>query len=355
MEDIIILIPALNPPKDILLSYIKDLKKRGFNRILIVDDGSDDSFKDYFEKLKKDLEVDIFYHYKNYGKGRALKNAFNYVLNYYDDFSYLICADSDGQHRVEDIENIAKICKNSNKDILYLGSRNFDEENVPFKSRYGNKLTSFFYKLMFEDRINDTQTGLRAISKKHMKDFLDLDGERFEYEINMLINASKTGKEIKEIPIKTVYFDNNSETHFNPIKDSAKIYGVMFKTFFKFFLSSIGSWLVDIGSFTIIQSLLSKVFTSFHPVIWISTLLARMISGLFNFSINKNFVFDDDSKDKKIYLRYFILWLCQLILSAFLVDFVFSLVNMKSYFIKIIIDSLIFLLSFKIQEKYIFN
>ncbi|NVF10994.1 bifunctional glycosyltransferase family 2/GtrA family protein [Anaerococcus sp. AGMB00486] len=354
MKDIIILIPALNPPKEILFNYINDLRKKGFERILIVDDGCSKDYEKFFDDLKC-KGIEIFKHYKNFGKGRALKNSFNYILNNYNDFSYVITADSDGQHNVSDIENIANILRLSKENKLYLGSRNFNKDNVPFKSAFGNKITSFVYKIMFGDKIYDTQTGLRAISKKHLEDFLDLEGERFEYEINMLIYSSKNDIEIEEIPIKTVYFDNNSETHFNPIKDSFKIYLVMFKTFFKFILSSISSWIVDISSYTLLVKILKNMFTSFSPIIWISTIVARIISGLFNYTVNKNLVFNDDVNHKNVFLKYIFLWLSQLILSAFLVDKIYYMINLDSSIIKIGVDSLIFLVSFKIQDKYIFN
>lgn len=354
MKDYIILIPALNPPKDRLKSYVDDLRARGFEKIILVDDGSDEGYKKYFNKYKED-GIDVFTHVKNFGKGRAMKNAFNYILASYDEFSYVICADSDGQHRVDDILKIVKYLEKNKEACLVLGSRDFDRENVPPKSKYGNKLTSLIYYLFFGDKIRDTQTGLRAIPRSYMKDFLDLDGERFEYEINMLINASKTDKNIKEIPIETIYYNDNKETHFRPLMDSFKIYRVIFKTFFKFLISSISSWLVDISMFRILFKILAKFINNYSPIIWISTFVARVISGIFNFVINKNLVFEDASHNRTVRARYFSLWLVQLILSAFLVDNIFKKINMDTSVIKILVDTFIFILSFKIQDKYIFN
>lgn len=353
MDKFIILIPALNPPKDILKTYIKALLDKGFTRILLLDDGSRDDYKEYFNDFKKQ-GIDVFSHYKNLGKGRALKNAFNYILNTYDDFSYVITADSDGQHRAEDVLKIAKIAQE--KEVaMYLGSRDFNKDNVPFKSSFGNKTTSLVYKLMFYDKINDTQTGLRAIPKAYLADFLDLPGERFEYEINMLINSSQTKKKMIEIPIETVYFDNNSETHFHPIRDSFKIYRVMLGTFFKFILASLSSFVVDIGAFTILTRALAGVLLNSSKIIWASTGLARIISGIFNYNINKNLVFSDDKKEKSKFIKYATLWLCQLILSAFFVDMIFERVNINASLIKLIVDTIIFLLSFTIQNKFIFK
>lgn len=270
MDEFIILLPALNPPLEAFKTYINELKAEGFMRIMLVDDGSRDDYKEFFKAMEEDGLI-VIRHYKNFGKGRALKNAFNYLLNYYDDFSYVICADSDGQHKAGDVKNIAKKAKDLDEPYLILGSRDFDQENVPFKSRYGNKLTSFFYKALFHDEISDTQTGLRAIARPYLKDFLDLEGERFSYEINMLIEASKSDKNILEVPIETVYIGENEESHFDAVKDSIEIYATMFKTFIKFIISGLVSYLVDIGAFEIILNILKGLALKAGPAIWIAS------------------------------------------------------------------------------------
>ena len=353
MDDFIILIPAYNPPKEILSEYLEKLHKEGFTKIVIVNDGSRDEYIDYFDSLKN-KGFDIFTHQKNLGKGRALKNAFNYILNTYTKFRYIVTVDSDGQHSVEDVINIINVIKDQAKSIMYLGARNFSEKDVPFKSSFGNKSTSFFYKVLFHDKIQDTQTGLRFIPKDFIIDFIDLDGERFEYEINMLINCSRTGKEVVELPISTLYFDNNSESHFNPIKDSFKIYKVMFKSFFNFILSSLFSFVIDIISFTLLLNIFEGSINSFDRIL-IATALARIISGIFNYKLNKNFVFKDDNKDKTKVFKYMILWLIQLFLSAYLVEMIIARYNLSASLIKIIVDMFIFIVSFNIQNKHIFN
>lgn len=353
MDDFIILIPAYNPPKEVLSLYLKKLHKEGFTKIVIVNDGSRSEYIDYFNSLKN-RGFDIFTHNKNLGKGRALKNAFNYILNTYTKFRYIVTVDSDGQHSVEDVIKIINVIKGEAKSIMYLGARNFSEKDVPFKSSFGNKSTSFFYKVLFHDKIQDTQTGLRFIPKDFIIDFMDLDGERFEYEINMLINCSRTGKEVVELPISTLYFNNNSESHFNPIKDSFKIYKVMFKSFFNFILSSLSSFVIDIISFTLLLNIFEGIINSFDNI-FMATALARIISGICNYKLNKSFVFNDYNKDKSRVFKYMTLWCVQLVLSAYLVNFIFDKYNINASFIKIVVDMIIFLLSFNIQNKHIFN
>lgn len=354
MDEFVILIPALNPPMETLTSYINNLKNYGFTKIIIVDDGSRAEYKTYFNNFEKE-GLDVFRHFKNLGKGRALKNSFNYILNEYENFSYIITVDSDGQHTARDVYNIACSANKAQEPILYLGSRDFNKNNVPFKSSFGNKTTSFLYKLMFGQKINDTQTGLRAIPKEFLVDYLDIPGERFEYEINMLIKSTKSKKKIVEIPIETVYFDNNSETHFNPIVDSFKIYKIMLGTFFKFILASLSSFFVDISAFTILTKIFTGVLTNTSKIIWASTILARIISGIFNYNVNDKLVFSDQSKSKDKSFKYFALWMVQMMLSAFFVDYLFKQVSYKTSIIKLFVDTIIFLISFNVQNKYIFK
>lgn len=104
MKGSLIVIPALNP-NELLLDYVRDLNKAGAKDILVVDDGSSEEFQPIFSELEASTECKIFRHAKNLGKGRALKNAFNYYLTLCEvnNFNGIITADSDGQHRVEDV------------------------------------------------------------------------------------------------------------------------------------------------------------------------------------------------------------------------------------------------------------
>ena len=209
MKKILILIPALNPPRQ-LIDYVKSLLDNNLKDILLVDDGSKEEFKEIFDTIEKfsNANIKVFRHAKNLGKGRALKNAFNYFLTLPNlaEYSGVVTADSDGQHRVEDVIKVAKeIEENPNK--LILGCRDFDLEQVPPKSRFGNKITNGVFKLFYDKNISDTQTGLRGFPTAIIKDFLDIAGERFEYETKMLIYCFQKEIGIKEVLIETIYFD----------------------------------------------------------------------------------------------------------------------------------------------------
>lgn len=353
----VVLIPALNPNKD-LIKYVKTIINSANNiDVIVVNDGSRTDLNDIFNEIEKIKRCVVLKHAVNLGKGRALKNGFNYFINNYsnEEVNGIITADSDGQHAVEDILKVADDLNCTKKETLVLGTRNFNLEHVPFKSRKGNKITTLVFKLLYGKKINDTQTGLRGLTYNFVKSCISLDGERFEYEINMLIEAVKRKVDILEPTIETIYFDNNSETHFRPIMDSLKIYNVMFKKFFKFAFSGISSAVLDIALFTLFYSILNNVYGESLSIMY-STFGARIISSLFNYTVNKNIVFKS-SKEKCTFFKYYILCIIQAFASWGLVNcgyIVFSKFVHPSI-IKVIVDALLFLLSFQIQQKWVFG
>ena len=227
MKKIVVLIPSLNPNED-FYDYSKKLLDNKNIDLIVVDDGSRDDLKYIFDKISRLKNTHVITHKTNKGKGAALKTGFKYYLDNYKDTNGIITADSDGQHTIKDIIDIGNELNEYNDKTLILGTRNFNLKQVPFKSRNGNKITTFFFKKLYGKKINDTQTGLRGLTNDFVKDSVKYTGEKFDYEIVMLIEAVLNKINIIEHPIETVYFNNNSETHFNPFKDSYKIYKIMF-------------------------------------------------------------------------------------------------------------------------------
>lgn len=223
--NVVVLIPSLNP-NDLLIKYVTELIKIGFPKIIVVNDGSSNKYDKYFNKLKKIKECIVLKHDANYGKGKALKTGFIYYLNNLPSYDGIVTADSDGQHTPVDTLEIAKTLA-VNKSSFILGTRCFDEKQVPFKSKYGNKITTFILKKIYGKEIKDTQTGLRAIPNHFIKKIISLDGDRFEYEINVLIEAIKEDIKIIQVPIKTIYIGNNKNSHFKAFKDAYEIYSLI--------------------------------------------------------------------------------------------------------------------------------
>ena len=216
------IIPAYNPDER-LYKIIDELKKH-YKKIIVVDDGS--VSKDIFNTLKKDKCCILLTHEINKGKGEALKTAFKYYQdNLIKDYSGVITLDADGQHLVSDVLKMDKLLKNN----FMLGTRLFNTKEVPLRNKTGNRITSRVFKWLYKVYIKDTQTGLRAIPNRLIPFSLKVEGSRFEYEMNVLINLVQEKEKIDEFDIQTVYLkDSNKKSHFKVLNDSYKIYKNMF-------------------------------------------------------------------------------------------------------------------------------
>ena len=160
------------------------------------------------------------------------------------DITGVITADADGQHTVADCLHLAEQLEKGER-ALYLGSRDFNLENVPPKSRSGNKITSVIFKLLYGQYLPDTQTGLRAFRKEELPFMAEVEGERYEYEMKVLIACSRARIPMIPITIETIYENENEGTHFHPIRDSYRIYKVILGGFVKFMGTSLICFLVD--------------------------------------------------------------------------------------------------------------
>ena len=351
LENIVFIIPSLDPD-DKMPEYVRSLIKEGVKHVLLVDDGSKEEYKHYFDELKDLKEVTILTHEVNKGKGRALKTAFEYVLSRMPSVKAVVTADADGQHAVDD--TISTGLKTIETNDVVFGTRNFNEEIVPFKSRNGNKITTFVFKLLYGKQVNDTQTGLRGLPVDFLNKCLEIKGERFEYEIGMLIEIVKEDRNIYELPIKTIYFDSNRATHFDTFKDSFRIYKIMFSQFFKFVFASLSSFVIDIVLYTILFNLVFKNLSLANAVLF-STVLARIVSSLYNFLMNKNKVFETKGNTVKTMIKYYLLAVCQMLISSLLVTKVFSLISINTSIIKVFVDFVLFLISYQIQRRWVFK
>jgi putative flippase GtrA len=180
----------------------------------------------------------------NLGKGAALKHGFNYILVHFPEAQWIITADADGQHDPDDILSVAN---GAEQGSLVLGSREFGPD-VPLRSKLGNVVSRHVYGLLTGIRLRDTQTSLRSIPRKLAELCLTVRSNRYEFETEQLVRAKNCGFGFKELPIKTVYIEDNRDSHFNPIVDSFRIYFVLFR----YVGSSIAAVLTDLVLFQIL-------------------------------------------------------------------------------------------------------
>ena len=355
-DKVAIIIPSLNPNEN-FMPYCLELINVGIDRLIIIDDGSKDKRSFDFSSIKIDPEkIVLLKHYVNLGKGRSLKDAFNYFMNMsdLDDFCGVITVDSDGQHSIEDVLRIRDSLK-ENPDMLILGSRDFDHGNIPFKSSFGNRITRVLFYLLHGVKLKDTQTGLRAVPTSLVPLYIDLFGERFEYETNMLIYSARNNVRILELPIQTIYLDNNSETHFRPIHDSVAIYKLLFKTFFNYVFSSLSSFVLDITVFKLVLLALLSTDQSLTNRIFIATIAARILSSIYNYLVNRKLVFQSDKNHVKTLIGYYSLCIIQMLVSAGAVSFIISFIHIPETTVKMIVDGCLFIISFYIQKNFVFR
>lgn len=348
--EIPIIIPSYEPDERLieLLTTLVDGKRR----IIIVNDGSSSEYDAIFKKASEMITSGggvLLTHEVNKGKGKALKTAFDYIIKNIPDAIGAVTADSDGQHPVICIDKVTdEFIKYP--DCLILGVRNFDGDGVPWKSSFGNNLTMKVMKFVSGLSISDTQTGLRAIPIAFMRELVDFGGDRFEFEMEMLLET--VGKyDIREVNILTIYDSKEDhQTHFNPVKDSIKIYRILGKQFFRYILASFGSFVLDILLFYIF----CRVFGDFKEYILISTIIARVCSSIFNFAINYKKVFKSNENIFKSAIKYFCLVIVQMGLSALFVTLFVNLTHGNEVVVKIIVDTILFFISFKVQQSLVF-
>lgn len=336
-----IIIPSLNPDEK-LIHLVRELKRRGFDHIVVIDDGSGSKYQHIFESLTMTYKCSLIKHPENLGKGMALKHGLIFAEANFPEDSGCVTVDADGQHAVEDIIRVSKAVYYQ-KNSLVLGVRRFGE-NTPLKSVLGNRISAKLFRLLTHRVIHDTQTGLRGIPRNLIHTFVNVSGERYEYEMNVLFKAVRVNVPFYEVEIETIYLNDNKGSHFRPIKDSARV----LKEVTSFGLSGALSAGLDILAFFMLSTFIIT------GQVFLANVLARLISGLVNFSLNRKLVFKDRDKVSRSAVKYGLLFSVQLVLSS-------GLVSLFTYWVgypilaKVIVDLMLFTVSFQIQKRYVFK
>lgn len=224
------IIPSLNPDEK-LMQVVTGLQAEGFTDIVLVNDGSSAQHLAPFQEAAALPGVTVLTHEVNKGKGRAMKTAFAWCMENRPGVDGVVTVDGDNQHRPKDVLACVKAME-QDPTKLWLGVRDFSLDHVPFRSKLGNTFTRGFMKLACGVSVSDTQTGLRAIPASLLELMCAIPGERYEYETQMLLSTRDERVDIGEVIIDTVYIDENQTSHFNPLKDSWKIYKIIFRHMF---------------------------------------------------------------------------------------------------------------------------
>ena len=214
----VLIIAALEPPPS-FPGLVREMTENHFDRVLVVDDGSGPAWRHIFTAAAAEGAT-VLCHPRNQGKGAALKTAFRHCLAH-TAADFVITVDCDGQHKIDDIKKVFYTLEEFPSSLV-LGVRRFDE-TTPKRSLLGNRTASFLAKSLYGITVNDTQTGLRGIPWAYLDAFLNVRGERYEYELNVVIDAVKQGIPLAAAAVEAVYIDDNALSHYRPWADSFRI------------------------------------------------------------------------------------------------------------------------------------
>lgn len=337
----VVIIPAYQPDSA-LVEITERLWEYGC-RMIVVDDGSSGECQQIFRKIQ-DICI-VLHHPGNRGKGAAIKTALSYIQDEVWDDDVIGIMDSDGQHLPEDMIKLLRFAE-IHRNTFVLGVRTVGKE-MPLRSWLGNRITRVVFRMVSGTSVSDTQTGLRAFGSELAEDLISVDGERYEYEMNVLMICARRKIPILEIPVSTIYLDSdNSCSHFRSFRDSFRIY----KDILKFALSSVSGFLLDYVLF------LALVF--FLPRTAGGTLLAnisaRLVSAFYNYHMNCRFVFHE-AQGKRTCVSYFALAGLILILNSLILELFTQGLRLSVYPAKLLTEGLLFVISWLVQRYVIFR
>lgn len=274
----------------------------------------------------------------NRGKGRALRVGIGHVRSHHPGEG-VVTADADGQHRVADVVSVARAVEGTNRVVL--GVRSFTGD-VPLRSRMGNVWTSALFRLATGWDLRDTQTGLRGFPARDLGWVSQVRGERYEYELAVLLELSRRGVRVEEVGIGTVYDAGNAGSHFRPLRDSVRVLTPLLA----FGASSAVSFVVDYAGVLGLHALVGNL--------WIPVVGARIASGTLNFVLNRRVFRAQGSPVARSATRYVGLALF-LLCASYLGLRATTAVEVPLWIAKVLVDSALYAASFLVQRRFVFR
>lgn len=333
-----VLIPAYQPDARLPRLILELHRAYPSTKIVVVDDGSGQKFSDIFEASATAGAHVISYEH-NRGKGYALREGFTWIRDVAGDSpECVVTADADGQHTLNDIFRVGRRCTDTGKSVL--GVREF-VGHVPARSRIGNTATSALFWLATGWKLKDTQTGLRAFPVALLPALLEVQGDRYEYELRVLLHLAKFRHPVTQIPIETIYEAGNPTSHFRPLQDSARIWAPLLK----FAASS--------GVATVIDYVLVLVLNALTGALFFPVIAARLVSASVNFAMNRRVFEATEVPLRRSALRYAALAVA-VVAGSYTMLAVLTGIGIPLWIAKIIADTTMYLVSYSAQSRYVF-
>lgn len=187
------------------------------NHVIVVDDGSTDDTQNILQSFP---DIKVISYSPNKGKGWALRQGLKYATE--NGYRYAVTIDSDGQHFAKDLPVFLEKIE-SEPDALLIGARNMDQESVPGKSSFGNRFSSFWFRVETGIKGPDTQSGYRLYPLKPLSK-MHFFTRKYEFEIEVLVRAAWKGVKIDWVPVSVYYAPKEQRvSHFRPFKDFFRI------------------------------------------------------------------------------------------------------------------------------------
>lgn len=284
-DRIALVMPALNPDEH-MVTLVRELRELGFSHLILINDGSREDCYPYFRTCRNKYDCVVLNHPVNKGKGAALKYGFRYLLKKIPGLTGALTVDSDGQICPADIDKAAKM-QDENPDKMVLGYREFSGDNVPFKSKLGNYTSIYAMGFLYGVYVNDAMTGLHGMSIGLIKNvLLHTKGDRFNFELNELVDCKKHNVPFLEFPIQTVYIDGNKASTYHPVKDTIRIFNQIYRNDLLIKLSWAG---LDLLAFGLLRKILSPAVRgrlgAFSTLTVASALLSQLITVLYKYTV----------------------------------------------------------------------
>ena len=325
----VILIPAYKPEQH-LVQLVEQLAAACPAPIVIVNDGSPEKHDPIFAALAHLPRVQILTHAVNQGKGAALRTGFRHVESLPAEFTCVVTADADGQHSVKDILAVGAAADQT-PEAMIIGARRFDKD-VPAKSMFGNTVTRWVMRLFFGVKLWDTQTGLRGIPRLLLPDLMAIPFSRYDLEIEMLMVAHHKGVPLREIPIETIYIESNRGSHYKPVRDSGRVYFVLFRHFLSRLVTALADFLVFILAHALTQQIL------------LSMLLARLVSIPVYYYLLRKWALAPRAKVNQVFAGFALIAVLAGALTTWLIPIIICWLSVTPLQAKLIIEVCLYIL-----------
>lgn len=353
VENVVLVIPALDPDAR-LVELVCALWGRWTGGIVVVDDGSAPGCADVFGRCAE-LGCEVVRHPANCGKGTALKTGIARAAELWPGAAGIVTCDCDGRHLPHDVLAVGRAVE-AEPDALHVATRDFRGKTVPGSTHVFNTFTRLAIRFFCGVDVRDTQSGMRGMPMAFARSLVDEPAGGFEFECALLCDAREAKLDFREVPVGYVLDPNSPETHFDPLRDTARILGVMVELFVKCTLTSVGCYALDIVLF----ALLMRVFAGWGggeaaagAATVAATVAARVVSAGANFAVNRRRVFGADSSAVRV-ARYAALAVGVMCASAAGTTVLTGVLGTPAVPTKVVVDLALFFVNYKLQHAWVF-